>query len=351
METTRTEPTINQLILAYWEFAKTYYVRDGQPTMELISLKYALQPLRRLFGSTLANKFGPKSLSAVRQDMISVQKLARSEINKRIGRIKRAFKWGVAEELIEPSVYHGLQALAGLRYGRTDARETEPIQPVADRDVDAILPFLSPQTRAMVEVQRLTGMRPGEVVLMRSADIDRGESVWVYEPSTHKNRWRGHRRLIPLGPKAQVILRHFLDRDPNAFLFSPKEAGTWRIEQRVAKAGRNRKTRIFPCEVRSREIRKQRRQKRARRRPPRERYDVDSYRRAIEYGIERARKAGIAVEDWCPAQIRHTKATELRKQHGLEAAQVVLGHARADVTQIYAERNIALAKKIALQTG
>ena len=51
-------------------------------------------------------------------------------------------------------------------------RETEPVKPVADRDVDAILPFLSPQTRAMVEVQRLTGMRPGEVVLMRGCDID-----------------------------------------------------------------------------------------------------------------------------------------------------------------------------------
>jgi integrase len=349
--TTRAALTINELILAYWEFAKSYYVSNGSPTTELTSVRYALQPLRQLFGNTLANDFGPKSLGTVRRHMITVLKLARTEINKRIGKIKRIFKWGVAEELVDPSVYHGLQALAGLRYGRTDAHETEPVKPVADADVDAVLAFLTPQIRAMVEVQRLTGMRPGEVVLIRSCDIDRSGDVWVYEPFTHKNRWRGHRRQIPLGPKAQDILSRFLDRDADAFLFSPKESEAWRVQQRAAMAGQNRATRIFPCEIRNRELRKRNRQKRSRRRPIRERYDVDSYRRAIEYGIQRARKASVEIQDWHPAQLRHAKATELRKQHGLEAAQVVLGHARADVTQIYAEKNIALAKEIAKQFG
>jgi integrase len=343
--------TISQLILGYWTFAKSYYVRDGRPTKELAGMKDSLRPLRELFGRTPANEFGPKSLAIVRQQMISQQKLARTEINKRIGRIKRAFKWAVAEELIKPSVYHGLQALAGLRYGRTDARETEPVKPVADKDVDAILPFLSPQICTLLQLQRLTGMRPCEVVLLRGCDVDRSEDVWSYEPYTHKNRWRGHRRLIPLGPKAQAILQPYLDRDPDAFLFSPKDAEEWRIQQQAARAGRNRKTRIYPCELRSRELRKQRRRKRSRRRPPGDRYDTASYRRAIEYAIQRARKSGIAVEHWHPNQLRHAKATRLRKEHGLEAAQVVLGHARADVTEIYAARNVALAKEIAKQSG
>lgn len=186
---------------------------------------------------------------------------------------------------------------------------------------------------------------------MRSCDIDTTGDVWLYEPFTHKNQWRGHRRQIPLGPKAQGILLRFLDRNVGAFLFSPKESENWRVEQRAAVAGQNRKTRIFPSEIRSRELRKRRRQKRLRRRPLRERYDVDSCRRAIEYGIRRARKAGIAVGDWHPNQLRHAKATELRKEHGLEAAQVVLGHAGADVTQIYAERDVALATKLAKQSG
>jgi integrase len=343
--------TINELVLAFWGFAKTYYVRDGKPTKELSAMKDALRPLRQLYGRTRADHFGPKSLATVRQHLISVVGLARTEINKRIGRMKRVFKWAVAEELISPSVYHGLQALPGLKYGRTEARETKPVRPVADEHVTVILPLLSPTVRAIVEVQRLTGMRPCEVVIMRRCDIDQSEAVWIYEPFTHKNKWRDHQRLVPLGPKVQQVLQPFLDRAPDSFLFSPKDAEAWRIEDQAARAGKNRKTRVFPCELRSRELRKQRRLNRVRRRPPHDRYDTASYRRAITYAIVRARKAGLNVSHWHPNQLRHTRATELRKLHGLEAAQVMLGHARADVTQVYAEKNIALAKEIARQCG
>ena len=41
----------------------------------------------------------------------------------------------------------------------------------------------------------------------------------------------------------------------------------------------------------------------------------------------------------------------IREQRGVEAAQVILGHARADVTQVYAEKNQELAMRIAKETG
>jgi hypothetical protein len=41
----------------------------------------------------------------------------------------------------------------------------------------------------------------------------------------------------------------------------------------------------------------------------------------------------------------------VRKEHGLEAAQVLLGHSKADVTQLYAEKNEALAVGIAAKIG
>src|SRR5208282_4013258 len=34
--------TINDLILAYWRFAKTHYLKDGQPTKELVCMRHAL---------------------------------------------------------------------------------------------------------------------------------------------------------------------------------------------------------------------------------------------------------------------------------------------------------------------
>src|SRR5262249_60416111 len=95
---------------------------------------------------------------------------ARRHVNSCIGCVKRMFKWGVAEELIPPSVYHGLLAVEGLRKGRTVARETRKIRPVAEEHVQATLPHLTSPVRAMVLLQQLTGMRPGEAVILRPCD-------------------------------------------------------------------------------------------------------------------------------------------------------------------------------------
>ena len=54
---------------------------------------------------------------------------------------------------------------------------------------------------------------------------------------------------------------------------------------------------------------------------------------------------------WSPNQLRHTAATEIRREFGLEGAQVALGHASADVTQIYAERDHELARQVAAKLG
>jgi site-specific recombinase XerD len=44
-------------------------------------------------------------------------------------------------------------------------------------------------------------------------------------------------------------------------------------------------------------------------------------------------------------------ATQVRTGRGLEAAQVVLGHAHANVTQVYAERDHALAESVIREVG
>jgi integrase len=200
------EAKISEVLLAYATFAMSYYVRDGRPTGEVNNVRVALRPLRELCWNTKASEFGPRGLKIVREKMIA-DGLCRGVVNARIGRIKRFFKWAVAEELVPASVYHGLQAVGGLSFGRTNARETEPIHPVPDAWVDATLPFLSQQVAAMVRLQRLTGMRPCEVVLMRTSDMDMTGDVWFFEPHVHKNRWRGRRRLVALGPQAQAIIR------------------------------------------------------------------------------------------------------------------------------------------------
>ena len=160
--------SVNEVLLKFIDYAERYY-RDGdQVSKEVVNYKHALRVVKQLYGNTSADKFGPLALKAIRQHMIDVQDLCRKEINKRLGRIKRVFKWAVSEELILSSVFEGLRSVEGLRVGRTTARDNEPVKPVEDFVVESTLRFLSPQVRAMIQIQRLTGMRPGEVTIMRA---------------------------------------------------------------------------------------------------------------------------------------------------------------------------------------
>jgi hypothetical protein len=114
-----------------WSYAKGNYNNDGKPTKELSGMKYAIKPVRRLYGILPVCDFGPLALKAVRQAMIESD-LCRTQINARINRIRRVFRWAVSEELVPPSVYEALRTVQGLRFGRTEARESEPVRPVPD---------------------------------------------------------------------------------------------------------------------------------------------------------------------------------------------------------------------------
>lgn len=333
---------VSVVVEAYLNFAKTYYRRDGQVTREYGYLLYAFEPLLELFGLSNANEFGPKSLKLYRQRLLA-RKLARPVINCCVSRVKRMFKWATAEEIVNPSIYHGLFAVAGLAYGRSEARETEPVRPVSDEVVNATLPYLGSVVSAMVRLQRITGMRVCEVTIMRPCDIDRSGEVWVYSPSIHKNMWRGHVRQVPLGPKAQEILQSFINRRADAFLFSPAES---EAERNAAKR-KNRKSPMTPSQAARKPKAKPGRAKR-------ERYDTDSYRGAIDYAVKMANKElkpHEQIPKWYPLQLRHTRATEVRKSYGLDGAQAALGHKNADVTQVYAEKNLQVAVRIAKETG
>lgn len=67
--------------------------------------------------------------------------------------------------------------------------------------------------------------------------------------------------------------------------------------------------------------------------------------------MEADRAAWQREHRWSPNQLRHNAATYLRKQFGIEAARVVLGHASADVTEIYAELDLAKAAEIMGRVG
>jgi hypothetical protein len=136
-------------MLVYVEFAQGYYTKDGKPNQEFESIRYALRPLKQLYGHKQASQFGPRDLKTLRQQLID-RGLSRTYINNSTNRIKRMFKWAVSEELVPSSVYQALQTVTGLRYGRSEARETEPVT-IGFELVAAI--------DSLVELVRLNGPR------------------------------------------------------------------------------------------------------------------------------------------------------------------------------------------------
>ena len=327
--------TINSVILQYLTFASAYYRKHGHPTGELNNIRAAVASLKKLYGRSLAQLFGPKDLELVRNSMID-DDLCRKTINGRVSRIKRMFRWASKEGLVPASAYHGLLALDGLKFGRSRARETQRISPVPDGHLKKVLPYLNQHVRAMVQVQELTGMRPQEIRNLRTGDINMDSDVWIYTPWTHKTEHHGHVRHIAIGPIAQELLRPFLKpREPNAFLFSPKDVLVLIRRDRAAR----RKTKRQPSQM-------ARRPKATPKRTPALQYTRNSYRRAVARACEKAK-----VTDWKPNQLRHSCGTKVRRLYGLDGAAAVLGHKLGTVTEVYAEADLQKAVDIMRAIG
>jgi integrase len=328
--------TVAELIAAYLDHADAYYRKpDGTPTGEAESIASALKPLHALYRALPAAEFSPLKLKAVRERLVAAGRV-RTSVNQQIRRIRAMFRWAVETELVPANVLHALRAVAGLKAGRSTATESAPVLPVENAHVEAVLGRVLAPVAAMIRLQRLTAMRPGEVVAMTMRQLDRTGEVWRYAPASHKTQHHGRQRVVYLGPRAQAVLGPFLKDDPDAPLFSPAEGMARRRQERHAA----RKTPLS-CGNRSGANRSH-----CPARNPGRAYTTVSYGHAVAAACKRA-----GVPTWYPNRLRHAAATEIRRQYGLEAAQVILGHSRADVTQVYAERDETRAAAAMLELG
>lgn len=357
------QTTVTELLGHFLEYARVYYCdADGELGQEYYNHRPVLRVLQEVAGRMAVAEFTPRVLKAVRQRMIDLG-WSRRYINRQVVRIRSVFKWGVSEGLVPVDVHAALGTLGGLRSGRTEAVEKPPVRPVSNEQVQAVLPHLAPIVADMVWLQWLTGMRPGEVCIMRPKDIDLSGEVWFYRPSRHKTQFRGRQRIVPLGPQAQRIVQPYLDRAARAYLFSPAEAD----QQRRAARHACRKT---PKSCGNRPG-SNRRAKPARK--PRDHYTTQSYGRSIAYGCEaawphpelsRLRKSKLSDSQkqelrewntrhrWSPNQLRHAAATRIRSVAGLEMARAILGHSTIAVTEAYyAEADMQKAAEVMTEIG
>ena len=300
--------SILELSARFLEAHKDYYAhKDGAQDKQLDRYKTALSFPISLFPSLRVDSFGAKRLIATRDAMIATNRFSRTYVNTLINCIRHVFTWAVEQELVPPETLVALRSVSPLRRGKTSAKESARVLPVSADVVEATLPFLPPTVAAIVTVQRYTGMRPSEVLNMRVRDLepcDDGLRYTLEDDKTSYRRLEGDKRIVYLGARAaSACLPYLSNKQPDAFVFpSDEDSDT-----------------------------------------P---YQPTSYGRAITRAAKRA-----GVDHWSPYQLRHLFATEVRHALGLEAAQTALGHKKADVTQIYAERDETLARKVASLLG
>ena len=346
-----TDLTLNEIALAFAKHACLYYRHhNGEQTGEADNFKDALTHLLDLYGHSVWRDFGPNALRTV-QRVMATAGLARKTINARINRIRRVFKWAVSREMVPGSLHVDLMSVAPLRKGEQIEVQTEEgpksfivkespgVHDIQWERVDAVLPHMPGPVAAMVQIMRYSNCRGEDVVILRGCDLDMVGPVWVYVPQSHKNQWREeqsdtHKRIVYLGPRCQEVIRPFLRADPQEYLFSPRESRAHYQAQRAAQ----RKTKRTPSEA-------NRKRKASPMRAPRERYDVNSFQQSVR---KACRKAGVPV--WTILEVRHSRATDVREEHGVEGAAASLGDT-VEAAQIYAEKNKKLAWQIALEMG
>lgn len=298
--------TVAGLVVEYLRYAKSRY--GAGPRSEYANCRHALKPFGNHFSAVLAAGFGPKQLKEWQKNRAKKGQ-ARTYINQQVAKIKRAFKWATSEELIPADVHYGLTTVESLKAGF--AKEAKARKPIPWNHVKATLPKLSKLIADMVMVQWLTGCRSGSLCRATPAQFTCRGKVWEWRPQHKTQRLlesQGRELVLPVGPKCQAILKPYLKRGPDEFLFSPRSL---------------KRDRRYNA-----------------------RYSTQTYYRAVTRGIERA-----GVPDWFPHLLRHTRINQTRQQHGVEAAQAIAGHDALDATEMYSRARLTLGKRIAKKTG
>jgi integrase len=294
---------VSDLAKAWLARCEKHYVKNGKPTSEVGCHKIACGMLVRVAGQTRAAQVRPADLEACRQ--LWVEKgTVRASINSHLWRLKSMFRWAADNGLIPDAVADRLARVKNLKRGQ--APEGKPVKPAAAEALEKVKPHLPGWARAVLELQLATGMRPGEACAMREDDVDRSGKTWLYRvrDEVNKNAHRDQALEYHLGPRARAAIGPFLEAaGPGGYLFR-------------ADRGRHR-----------------------------EHVAVHYYREVLGAACV---AAGVAHVH--PHQVRHTRATEVRKAFGFEAVSLMLGNG-VDMTERYAERDAEVIRRIAEETG
>jgi integrase len=298
--------TVAELVAAFFRHIEAHglYRKGGRRTSEYHVLRSAFRALATAYGAELAAAMTVAKVEAIRRTLIDCGK-ADKTVKHYLQRIRSLFAWGEEHLGLLPVRLVSRRGLGSQRPPR--GRLTPRKRPADLAAVGAVALVAGPPVCSMLWLQHLNGMRPQGVCAMRPCDIDRTGELWVYTEPVEDAAKTG-REVHVLGPRAQAILRPYLDAatSPTAPLFRPNR------RPGAARGG----------------------------------YTVAYYRRHVAGICKR-----LGVPRFSPNALRHGHLTRVRKLFGLDAARARGGHTTVTTTQIYAQTDLDSVSEIAREIG
>ena len=335
--------TIGGVLKLYDEYCDDYYRDEDGPTAYRKTIGYCLKMFRVVEGNKLSDNYTSLDLSDFRDRMVKAPKnekdqapkFCRKEINRRINEITKFFKWAEYKHLIPANTSAPMIVMPKLKPGFMGVVDRPKVRPVTAETVDITCNYAPPVIRDMIRIMQLTGMRPKEMCALTPLQIDRSDDIWMIDFGKHKTAYLDKDRWVFFGPEAQTILKPYLLRDQDAFIFSPREAQNQRAEER-------RRSRITPTHWGT---------------PPkglnksiRAFYTTQTFRKAVVSAIRKAQIAGEKIEHWFPYQLRHAFGTMMDRVFGIETSAAAMGN-NIDTAKIYIEKRKEFARKAAKKCG
>ena len=218
MQSTSGVQTLASLRDRYILHARGYYRRrDRSPSREHYNLKAALDRFVAYAGEssdpTKINRFQVRGWI----DQLAAEKLSREYINQCLSRLRRFVRWCADLELLPINCDAELRLVKPLRAFRSAAQEPPARPQLEDPDIARIAAFLPLWAHDVVQLLRLSGARPGEILELTNAEVHTDPRAPRLTPLQHKTAHHGHSRVIPLCPEALAIVdrwhRPFLPAD------------------------------------------------------------------------------------------------------------------------------------------
>lgn len=281
--------SLRQVKDLYIHHAERHYRRRcGTPTREHLNIRAALERFVNFAGEDLPASSIHRHQVRAWLNHLAGEELSRSYVNACLGKVRRWVRWAADLDYVSSTIDSELRLVRPLQPFRTRAKETNIPPPPTLAALDQILPFVPKPARDVLQLVRLTGARPSELLNLTNAEVHVDSRPRLI-PLQHKTAHKGKTRILPLNRAALAIVqRHHRPFCPSDFLLvSPR-----------SKSGRLSLS-------------------------------------GIEAALSRAcTKAG--VPRCTPYDFRRRVAREVRKALGLDAAQALLGHSRSSTTEIYA---------------